>query len=190
MITVKMNGELADYFIPEFECVAANPWDVLQAIKANFPGFIKYLADSAARGIGFHVKVGYQALGESDLKMQFAKKIRSFTITPVPVGSGGGGLFKIILGVALIGLAFTGVGFLGLTPLALGLTGGVMLLSGISEMFGRVKSPKEEEKEGKKSIIFGSPEATIDEGSRIPICYGIHLCGMTVISARVRSYLT
>lgn len=188
MITVKFGGELADYFIDEFQCVATSAWEVLQAVKANFPKFIDYLRDSGARGIGFHVKVGYQTLKENEFGMQISKKIKSFTITPVPVGSGGGGLMKIILGVVLIGLAFTGVGFLGLSPLALGLTGGVMLLSGIMEMFGKTKSPNEDAKDNKKSIVFNGPQTTVTEGGRIPVVYGIHLTGWSVVSARVRSF--
>ncbi len=188
MITIRMAGELGDFFIPEFQAECSSVWEAIAAVKANFPKFVSYLADSAARGLGFHIKVGYQSVSEDLLDRPFSRKVRRITITPVPVGSGGGGLFKVILGVALIGLAFTGVGFLGLSPLALGLTGGAMLLGGISAMFGKVKDPNSDEKDGKKSMIFGNPSATIREGGRVPIIYGVHLSSWYIASARVRAY--
>jgi predicted phage tail protein len=109
MISIKLKGELANLFIPEFDCEASGMFEAIAALKANFPRIIGYLRDSAARGIGFYIKVGYQTIAESDLNKVFSKKVKSLTITPIPIGSGGGagggGLMKIILGVALIGLS-------------------------------------------------------------------------------------
>jgi predicted phage tail protein len=192
MISIKLKGELANLFIPEFDCEASGMFEAIAALKANFPRIIGYLRDSAARGIGFYIKVGYQTIAESDLNKVFSKKVKSLTITPIPIGSGGGagggGLMKIILGVALIGLAFTGVGFLGVSPLTLGLLGGGMLLSGVSSFFGNPKDPNSDEKNGKKSLIFGGSETTVREGGRVPIIFGKHLSGWYVVSASIRAY--
>jgi predicted phage tail protein len=114
-----------------------------------------------------------------------SKKVRTIKFTIVPSGSGTVG--KIIAGVALIGLAFMGgIPMLGMSGLTAGLLGGSLILGAI---FGQQKSPQDQEKDGKKSNVFSRPQQTLSEGGRIPVVYGVHLCGWTVVSARVRNYL-
>jgi len=187
MIKIKLLGELSQIFIDEFEADVKSASDVLSCLVANFPDFTQYLVDSASRGIGFYLKAGYQTLEESDLVKPFSAKVKSFTLTPVPTGSGGG-FGKILLGVALIGagLLIPG-GFLGLSSSTLLLTGGAMVLSGVSSLFGQTKAPADE-KNGKKSLVFSGGSTVIVEGSRIGICYGRHRVGMFVLSAKITSF--
>ena len=186
MIKIKLMGELSSQFIDEFEADVRSASDVLSCLVANFPDFTQYLVDSTARGIGFYLKAGYQDLEESDLAKPFSAKINSFTLTPVPTGSGGG-FGKILLGVALIGagLLIPG-GFLGLSSSTLLLTGGAMVLSGVSSLFGQTKAPNDEK--NKKSLVFSGGATVVTEGSRLPIIFGRHRCGLFVLSAKVTSY--
>jgi len=187
MIKIKLLGELSSLFIDEFEADVVSASDVLSCLVANFPNFTQYLVDSSYRGIGFYLKAGYQTLEESDLVKPFSAKVRSFTLTPVPTGSGGG-FGKILLGIALIGagLLIPG-GFLGLSSSTLLLTGGAMVLGGIASFFGQTKAPANE-KNGKKSLVFSGGSTVVTEGSRLPIIFGRHRCGLFVLSAKITSY--
>jgi len=187
MIKIKLMGELSQIFIDEFDADVSSASDVLSCLTSNFEGFTQYLVDSTARGIGFYLKAGYQDLEESDLGKPFSKKVQSFTLTPVPTGSGGG-FGKILLGIALIGagLLIPG-GFLGLSSSTLLLTGGAMVLGGIASFFGQTKAPADE-KNGKKSLVFSGGSTVVTEGSRLPIIFGRHRCGLFVLSAKITSY--
>lgn len=189
MIKIKLLGELADIFIDEFEADVSSCKDVIECLASNFTDFSQYLFDSVERGIGFIVKVGYQTIDDEKLlSYPFAKKVETFTLTPVPVGSGGG-FGQILLGIAFIGIGLLsgGAGFLGISSSSLYLIGGVMILKGITSLFGGNKTGPTD-KDNKKSLIFNGGAQTVTEGSRVPICYGRHRVGLFVISTRVYSY--
>lgn len=187
MIKVTLLGELADIFVSEFYADVRSSAEVIECLQSNFNGFTKYLRESTERGIGFIVKAGYQELSEDQLACPFSKKVQSFTISAIPIGEGGG-FGKILFGFALIGVGLLsgGAGFLGISSTTLFLTGGAMVLSGISSFFGGNKNDKSSE--SKKSLLFSGGSQTTTEGSRIPIVYGRHKTGIFVLSARIYSY--
>ena len=184
MITIYLQGELADYFTPQITIAVSSVAEAIAALKANFKDFANYLFEAANRGVNYQIRVGYQEIGEEHLKCPIAKKIQSIRIMPIISGAGATG--KIIAGVALIGLAvaasFGVVGLLGAAPLTVGLTGGALLFQGISALFSRQDSPG-----GEKSLVFGGTSTTVKEGGRVPIIYGVALVGMYVISAKITS---
>lgn len=189
VIKIKLLGELGEIFIDEFKADVSSCKDVIDCISSNFKDFPQYLFDSAERGIGFVVKVGYQTIDDVKLlSCPFDKKVETFTLTPVPIGSGGG-FGQILMGIAFIGLGLLtgGAGFLGLSSTSLYLIGGVMILKGITSLFGGNKTGPTD-KDNKKSLIFNGGTQTVTEGSRIPICYGRHRVGLFVLSTRVYSY--
>lgn len=185
MITIYLQGELADYFTPEITVAVCSVAEAIAALKANFKDFANYLFEAAHRGVNYQIRVGYQEIGEEHLKCPIAKKVQSIRITPVIAGAGTTG--KIIAGVALIGLAVAAsygiVGLLGVAPLTVGLTGGALLLQGISALFSRQDSPSED----KKSSLFGGTSTTVKEGGRVPIIYGVYLAFMYIVSAKITS---
>lgn len=189
MIKIKLLGELAELFIDEFQADVESCKDVIECLASNFSDFNQYLLDSAERGIGFVVKVGNQTIDNTSLLSgKFDRKVKTFTLTPVPIGSGGG-FGQILLGVAFIGLGLLtgGAGFLGISSTSLYLIGGAMILKGITSLFGGNKTGPTD-KDNKKSLIFNGGTQTVTEGSRIPVCYGRHRVGLFVISTRVYSY--
>ena len=99
----------------------------------------------------------------------------------------GGGFGRILLGAALIGLGATGVGILGASPLTVALMGGALLSQGISSLFGRQNKPENDEGSGKKSQIFRNPAQSFTEGGKVPVGYGIHLVGLTIISFKIET---
>ena len=182
MITIYLQGELADYFTPQITVAVSSVAEAIAALKANFKDFANYLFEAANRGVNYQIRVGYQEIGEEHLKCPIAKKVQSIRIMPIIAGAGATG--KIIAGVALIGLAvaasFGVVGLLGVAPLTVGLTGGALLLQGISSLFSIQDSPSD-----RKSLVFGGTSTTVKEGGRLPIIYGVALVGMYVISVRI-----
>lgn len=187
MIKVTLLGEIGEKFTREFYADVRSSSEVIECLQSNFEGFTRYLREAHLRGIGFVVKVGYQEITEELLNCPFAKRVKNFTISAVPMGQGGG-IGKILLGVALIGVGLLsgGAGFLGISSTTLFLTGGAMVLSGIASLFGNNKNDKS--KESKQSLLFGGGAQTTTEGSRIPIVYGKHKTGIFVLSARIYSY--
>lgn len=183
MITIYLQGELADYFTSQITVAVSSVAEAIAAIKANFRNFSNYLFEAANRGVNYRIQVGYDEIEEEQLKCPISKKVRSIRIMPVVAGAGTVG--RIIAGVALLGLGLAGVGFLGISSTTLALTGGALLLGGISSLFGRQESP--DAKEDKKSLVFGGTNTTVKEGGRVPIIYGVVLVGMYVISAKITS---
>ena len=188
MITVTLCGELADIFIETIDIAVNSVAEAIAALRANFPRFSTYLYEAAHRGVNYQIKVGYQEIDETQLCSPISHQVRSIRIIPVIAGSGTIG--RIIGGVVLLGLGLAGVGFLGLGSLQIALIGGAMLLGGISTLFGRVNSPADDASDGKKSLLFSAPSTTQQEGGRVPIAYGVVLCGLYVVNAKVVSYLT
>jgi predicted phage tail protein len=178
MITIYLQGELADYFTPQITVAVSSVAEAIAALKANFKDFANYLFEAASFG------VNYQEIGEEHLKCPISKKVQSIRITPIIAGAGAAG--RIIAGVTLIGLAvaasFGVVGLLGIAPLTVGLTGGALLFQGISALFSRQDSPSGDDK---KSLVFGGTSTTVKEGGRVPIIYGVALVGIYVISAKI-----
>ncbi|MBW4478649.1 MAG: hypothetical protein KME54_17755 [Tolypothrix brevis GSE-NOS-MK-07-07A] len=186
MITVTLCGELADIFIDTITVDVNSVAEAVASLRANFPRFATYLYEAAHRGVNYQIKVGYQEIDDTQLCSPISPQVRSIRIIPVIAGAGTVG--RIIGGVALIGLGLTGVGFLGISATTLILTGGAMLLGGISSLFGRQSSP--DAKESKKSLGFGNPSTTTKEGGRVPIIYGVVVVGMYLVSAKIVTYLT
>lgn len=189
MLKIKLLGELSELFIPEFEADVKTCKEVIECLQSNFNEFSQYLYDSAERGIGFVVQVGYQTIDDEKLLYgPFSNKVENFTLTAVPMGSGGG-FGQILLGVAFLGLGLLtgGAGFLGISTSSIYLIGGVMILKGITSLFGGNKTGPTD-KDNKKSLVFSGGAQTVTEGSRVPCCYGRHRVGLFVISTRVFSY--
>jgi predicted phage tail protein len=184
MITIYLQGELADYFTPQITVAVSSVAEAIAALKANFKNFANYLFEAANRGVNYQIRVGYQEIEEQHLKCPISKKVQSIRIIPIIAGSGAN-TAKIILGVALIGLAgaasFGVIGLLGASPLTVGLLGGSLLLGGISGLFNKQESPRDEE----KSLVFSGTSTTVKEGGRVPIIYGVALAGMYLVSAKI-----
>lgn len=176
--------------MPErFTAVAKSIAEAIACLRANWRTFDQWLIRVANAGVNFTIQVGNQFAAEDQIGFPIDPKVQSIRISLVPSGEGGGGggLFKIITGIALLGLGLSGVGFLGIAAKTLALVGASLLVQGISSFFGRVKDPASDENAGKRSLIFGSPKQTVTEGGRVPVVFGLHLTGLNIISARIQT---
>ena len=193
---IKLYGELADFVgHKEFEVKADTLAHAVSFLVNNFQGIEKFISPKY-----YQVKVGDYSINEEE----FAYPIGKEDIHFVPVISGAGrGFGKILLGAAMIGLAFyTGgasftfkEGFtfaatrLGGAFVAQAVTGigAVLVLSGVSDMlFPLPDVPKFESTEDPRlSFSFGGTQQTGRAGTPVPLVYGEIFTGSVVISGGI-----
>lgn len=102
MITITLHGDLADICTQQITVAVNSVAEAIAALRANFPGFARYLCEAANRGVNYQIKVGYQDIDESQLCSPISKRVQSIRIIPVIAGAGAVG--RIVGGVALLGL--------------------------------------------------------------------------------------
>ena len=193
---IKLYGELAKFVgHEEFEVKADTLRHAVSFLINNFEGIEKYMNPKH-----YQVKIGNYAIDESELSYPIGQEDIHFI--PVITGAGRGGLGKILLGAALIGLAFvvpgglalssgisTGFGFANAGFLAKSLVyvGASLALQGVSELlFPLPKPPKfESEEDPRLSFSFGGTQQTGRAGTPVPLVYGEIFTGSVVISGGI-----
>ena len=199
---IKLYGELAEFVgHKEFEVKADTLASAVSFLVNNFEGIDKFMNPKY-----YQVKVGNYAIDESEIYHPIGKEDIHF----IPVISGAGrGFGRILLGAALIGLAFipfagsgTGLGMLfgkgpvfgihklgqvGMLSKALAGVGGALVLSGVSEMLFPLPQPQQfnSENDPQLSFSFSGIQNTSRAGTPIPIVYGEIFTGSVVISVSV-----
>jgi predicted phage tail protein len=193
MKVVKVYGALREQLGQgQFEFVADTPVQALKALLVNFPGLEKWLIDSEQRGVGYRVMVGKQTIHSDDMSGLLApwSEKEIFSITPVVAGAGRG-TGSIIAGVALVAfsLLLPGVGAAigGAAMTSIGLMGGALILSGVSQMISPTPKPpgltEQNEATRLESNSFSGIVNTSRQGVPVPIAYGRVFVGGAVISA-------
>jgi predicted phage tail protein len=138
---------------------------------------------------------GKTPIDETELLASFGAA-QELHITPVPSGSKNGGVLKIILGVALIGIGFAvsgafgagatnwGSKFLGLTAKQFLNYGAGIAALGLAQMLSPMPSFESNEPvDSRQSYMFNGPVNVGEEGNVIPVAYGTPWCGSLVLSA-------
>lgn len=189
MVEVKLLGELGRRFGRSYRFMANSPKDVISALSNQLAGFKDYLAGAHEDGIGFRL-VDEDADGMDYEKVMMP--CRQLVIAPII--SGGGTLGKILLGVALIALAFIpGIGTATSVAIAAGAKAGFtaigsllfklgvsILLTGVAALLTPpVKQPKETER--KDSFLFDRATELSSQGAPVPILYGRFLAASPLI---------
>jgi len=189
---VKLYGELADFIgHKELDAVINSTADAIRFLVSNFPKLEAHMADRY-----YKVLVDDYEIGEEDIH----NPIGQSDISIVPVISGaGGGLGRTLLGVAMIGLAFTmpGANFSGLGfsaakgfsgfQAAIGNIGIALTLQGVSQMLFPLPQPQDfnNEEDPRISFSFSGVQNTSRAGTSHPIVYGEIVTGSVVISAGI-----
>ena len=183
---VYLDGELGEKYGRELTMNVGTVAEVFRCLEANYPGVKQYLLDAHERGIGFLCEVaGTQIENEAELIMEFPEG--SFYIAPHPVGAKSGPL-KIIIGIALVALAFyapvlftqlpgaaggagfTLTGFAGTAQLVVAAIGVNLAMTGLSQILA--PDPSTDGPEQDDNYLFQGSGQTILEGDPIPILYG------------------
>lgn len=185
MVEVKLLGELGRRFGRSYRFMASSPKDVISALSNQLAGFKDYLTGAHEDGIGFRL-VDEDADGMDYEKVMMP--CRQLVIAPII--SGGGTLGKILLGVALIALAFIpfgGAAFAGFVAGQFAIGSGILfslgtslVLTGVAALLTPpVKQPKETER--KDSFLFDRATELSSQGAPVPILYGRFLAASPLI---------
>ena len=194
---IKLYGELAEFVgHKEFEVQVDSLQKSVSFLVNNFAGIEKYMNPRY-----YQVKVGDYAVDETEILHPIGQEDIHF----VPVITGAGrGFGKILLGAALIGIAFlmpvasgglslgagikagslAKVGFM--TKMVAGV-GASLVLSGVSDMlFPLPDVPAfEDPQDPRLSFSFGGTQQTGRAGTPVPLVYGEIFTGSVVISGSI-----
>jgi len=192
---VKLYGQLAEFIgHKEFEVQADTVGKAVSFLIHNFPGAEAHMGPKY-----YQVKVGNYDIDKDEVNYPIGKEDIHF----IPVITGAGrGLGKVLLGAALIGVAFLLPVTVPYAPLSLGMggfTGGTLLastlgnigialvLSGVSDMLFPVPEPQKfnSEEDPQLSFNFSGVQNTSRAGTPVPIVYGEVITGSVVISAAI-----
>ena len=192
---IRVYGKLASFLGQRtFEAAVDSAAEAVRFLAVNFPGLEHHMADQHYR-----VSVGTYDLGEDEL----ADPVGQQTIKIMPVISGaGGGVGKIIAGVALIALSFAlpgstiglfGLGTIGLTAFATPVLaiGASLVLGGVSQLLTptpRLAAPGaggNREADPRESFSFSGIQNTSRQGLPVPIVYGDTIVGSVLVSAGI-----
>lgn len=187
MRKVYLKGNLAK-FGNEFNFEVNSVSEAVRALATQIKGFRQALVQGE-----YKVFVGDELVDETECFLHLDNQ--NITILPVPVGSKNGGIFKIILGVALLGIGFmvgasTAILSIGGTTLISGGTlitlGAGLALAGLGMLLSPTPSTDSQESVAtRQSYMFRSPVNLTEEGNALPLAYGMAWCGSLVLSAGI-----
>ncbi|WP_278976755.1 tail assembly protein [Oligella urethralis] len=192
--TIRLYGTLGAKFGRVHRFVCEDTAGAIRALCAMIPGFHQFLAESKEKGLGFSCFIGKENIGEEGLTYPVGNE--DIRIAPIILGSGRGGFFQVILGVALIGLSFVpGLNvavWAGASTTWAGLSfslGVAMLLGGVSQLLTR--QPKGlagvESVDNGASYNFNGPVNVTAQGNPVPVLYGEMIVGSVTISGDMYS---
>lgn len=199
MVQVKLLGELGRRFGRCYSFMVRNPRDVISALSNQLDGFKEYFATAHENNVGFKlIKDSPEGMDYDELEMSCDRLV----IAPMIAGAGSN-VGRILIGAALIGLAFIpGVGAFSATSASVlkgaavagSLTkvgtilfslGASMVLTGIAGLLTPpVKTPSSDS-EKKDSFMFDRAVELTTQGLPIPLLYGRYLAvaPLTISSA-------
>jgi predicted phage tail protein len=189
---IKLYGQLAKFIGRRvLEADVATAAEAVRMLAANFPGLEQHMADQHYR-----VSVGNYDLDIDEIHDPTGQQ--DIKIVPVVAGAGGGAA-KIILGIALIALAFIPGFGIGLSTVAgqaaAGFTaagkilltlGASLALTGVAQLITPVpKVPQGagSDNDPRKTYNFSGIQQTSRQGVPVPCVYGLTLVGSVVVSA-------
>ena len=197
MRTVKLYGELAE-FTGRKQIVAdiADVGESVRMLVANFAGLDRHMAERE-----YVVCVGDTSIGLDEINDPIGKS--EILITPVIAGAGGNA-GKILIGAAMIGLAFatggaslaynslalaspsvTGIAFTSFAGKALVYIGAGLVFGGISGLLTPTPPTPEETEDPRESFNFSGITNSSAAGVPVPIVLGRTITGSVVVSAGI-----
>jgi len=186
LIKVKLLGELGRKFGRSYEFMANSPKDVMSALCNQLDGFKRYMVDAHEHGIGFKL------INDDPDGMDYSNVLMGCNrLVIAPIISGGGTVGRILIGVALVALAFVpgvgaaAIGTFGATPIGVGSLlfnfGVGLVLTGIASLLTPpVEAPKGDA-ERKESFLFDRATELTSQGAPIPLLYGRFLAQSPLI---------
>ena len=194
MRKVFLHGSLRKQFGGPFEFHCRNTLEAVKLLVANFPDFAPTVAKGQYRVVAGSLRKG-QELDQDQITLCFPDSHNIHIIPTISGAKSGGG--KIIIGVALIGLATVAsggafgavAGFGAKVWGSVAMIGASMALSGVAMLLTPTpKTPdisQKERPEDRPSFLLGGAVNVVEQGHPIPICGGENILGGIVISAGI-----
>jgi predicted phage tail protein len=190
IVSVILLGELGQRFGRRHSLAIASAAEAIRALAANFPSFERELVASGERGVGYRVLAGRESLSLKQLHDPTG--VQRITIAPVISGAGGNGMGQILLGIAIIAVAWWNpMGWAAsgaiLSQATLYSVGTSMILGGVAQMIAPTPKALDpaERPENKPSYSFNGAVNTTAQGHPVPVGYGRLIVGSAVISAGI-----
>ncbi len=185
---VCLHGVLAEQFGASFNLAINAPLEALIALSSQLPKFRTEFAKYDYEVIKGPLTDGW-FLDEDTVKLQMGK-FEELHFIPVLKGSGGKkGIGKILVGIAMIGMAFTGIGIgwwgaagLGYTSASWGVVGAMLLFGGVAEATSKTPKYTQSSVDRNESSIFNGAQNRSAQGNAIPLLYGRLRVGSQVVS--------
>ena len=197
---IRVYGELAKFMgVRSFMAEARDVAEAVRYLLVNFAGLEAHMGQH-----DYRILVGGYSIGEEEISHPIGQNV--IRIIPVVAGAGGG-IGKIIAGIAIVAAAILipglGFGLAGATVTSIGIMGAGLALSGVSQLLTpvpRIAPPsamsgysptytaqtmRETEMDPQKSYSFSGIQNTSVQGTPVPIIYGETVVGSVVISANV-----
>lgn len=190
LTTIRLGGQLGQRFGKVHRFYVSSAAEAIRALSSQIEGFAAYLGDEKRQTMYKVYVANAQIDPEKELHMESGHK--EVRISPIPQGAKRGGLFQVVLGAALIGMAFwTG----GASMAAWGFGSKVAFSAGLSLALGGVASllspqPQlslSDAPENTPNKNFSGPVNTVSAGRPVPIVYGRGIVGSATISAGIYS---
>jgi predicted phage tail protein len=190
MVEVKLLGELGKRFGRKHRFMAHSARDIFSALSNQLEGFKDYFCNAHEKGIGFKLIDGDpDGMDYENVLMGCRRLIIA------PIVSGGGAIGRILIGVALIALAFIPFGgaFAGFAAASAGKAAGFafgsgvlfslgtsMVLTGVAQLLTPTPDAVKET-ERKDSFLFDRASDLTVQGQPVPILYGKFLAASPLI---------
>ena len=189
LVEVSLLGELGRKFGRKYSFMATSPKDVFSALCNQLKGFKEYMSNAHENGIGFRLVDGDpEGMDYANLFLGCRKLVIA------PIISGGGTIGRILVGVALVALAFIPIagqaafaGFVaakGAFAIGSGILfslGTSLVLSGIASLLTPPVSNPKSDTDKKDSFLFDRAAELTTQGNPVPILYGRFLAGSPLI---------
>lgn len=188
-VEVKLLGELGRRFGRNYVFYVKSAKEVISALSYQVKGFKEYLYTAHEKAMGFRlVSNDPQGMDYEEVLMSCDRLV----IAPIITGSGGSA-GRILLGAALIGLAFVpGIGTVaaggglaasGATVGSLSMYGSLMfslgaslLLGGLASLIAPPVKPPGGDSDKRESFMFDRAAELTTQGYPVPLLYGRFLC--------------
>jgi predicted phage tail protein len=200
MNTIRLHGTLAEEFGRTFKMDVSSAREAFFALCSQLEGFEQRVREGAFRVV--RRKNNYR-IGLDETTLDLRAINCTIEIYPAVIGAKGG-VFKVIIGVAIIGLAIalapvtgggslvaalsSGIGFLGITYGGIALFGAMLAFGGLAMMFA--PSPKANKVSASaaaedSSFVVNGPQNTMLQGVAVQLVYGETITGSIVVSSEV-----
>lgn len=161
--------------------------EAIRALAMQIPAFRQKLSDG-----WYQVRIAGRDAGETELSARLNEPLANgavIHIVPRLAGAKSGGVFQVVLGAALIAVAWWNpVGWLGAAAVSgMYAAGASMILGGVAQMLApKARTPTAASTDnGKQNTYFSSLDNMVAQGNVLPVLYGEMRVGSRVVSQEI-----